>query len=515
MPLGLMSNHTPTTGQDSIEKVLLQAQESCKAEQWTAVIAACKTAIVHSQQCLKSKELEDGLGKDNLGLETQTADSSDGLSTDGLSTDGLSIEQTTAALHQAKGDLFKSQGDLAAAIASYQQAIEIDPTAAEIKTALGSAYITQAMLLQQAGDTAAATRHYLQALTQLPRLFAAYSRLRYNLMRYDIPSGNLLLQEIALSCQSILQKHPQILPAQITLSYAQTKLGHLTEAINGYRSITGAPENAERRAPDFIIVGAEKSGTTSLYQYMRSHPQFMPPVEKEIDFFDLEYSCGLDWYLSHFPPASGEIIQPPNRPKVDLDKTHWITGETSANYLYSDVAPARIYEHFPYIKIVAILRDPVNRTVSRYNMMVRNGAEKRSFSAAIAAEIAAIQQATAGDDIDWRVLNRCRHIGNSLYYYHLKRWLACFPREQMLVLRSEDLFNNPQQTMQQFYTLLGLNSSGSPQQYPRHNAGDYRPVDTDIRRQLTDFFAPHTQKLETLLNQSFHWKSTTAAGTAR
>ena len=153
----------------------------------------------------------------------------------------------------------------------------------------------------------------------------------------------------------------------------------------------------------------------------------------------------------------------------------------------------------------------MDRTVSRYNMMVRNGAEKRGFKVAIAEEISTIQQATAesesGNEIDWRALNRCRHIGNSLYYHHLKRWLALFPRQQLLVLQSEDLFAQPQQTMQQFYKLLGLDSDCPQQKYPQHNAGQYQPADADVRQQLSDFFATPNRQLETLLNQSFHWQS--------
>ena len=427
----------------------------------------------------------------------------------------------TAALHQAKGDLFKSQGDLTAAIASYQQALALDPNANEVKTALGSAYLAQAMLLQQSGDIAAATRQHLKALTQFPRLFNAYSRLRYNLLRYDIAEGSPLFQEVAETCQAILAKHPNILPAKITLAYALTKLGRSQNAIHCYRSITGSPDAASRRPPDFIILGAEKSGTTSLYQYLRSHPQFRPPVEKEIDFFDLEYRYGIDWYLSHFPPADIEAAEKRQTSQTETSKaeaslapTNWITGETSANYLYSDVAPARIFEHFPDIKLAVILRNPVDRTISRYNMMVRNGAEKRDFATAIAAEMATIQQATNGDDIAWRALNRCRHIGNSLYYHHLKRWLSLFSREQLIVLKSEDLFSQPEQTMQQFYSQLGIASDCLQQQYPPHNAGEYQPADSDIRQQLADFFIPYNHQLEALLAQSFSWQSTALSSAA-
>ena len=466
--------------QEKIRLALQQAQQNCDAAQWSATIAACEAAIAQCQKLIHPA--------------THSAASTN-------------PDRTAAALYQAKGDLFKKQGSLTEAIAAYQQALALNPEANEIATALGDLYLTQARQLQQSDETVAATHLYLKALTHAPRLFTAYSKLRYNLLRYDIPRGDPLLQAVVKTCQSILAKHPNIQPARITLAYALTKLNRLPQAIACYRSIATSPEDASRRAPDFIVIGAEKSGTTSLHQYLRSHPQVIPPVEKEIDFFDLEYSCGLDWYLAHFPPASSKLAEPDSPNQASLGQTHWITGETSANYLYSDVAPTRIFDCFPRVKLAVILRNPVDRTVSRYNMMVRNGTEKRDLATAMTAEIDIIQQATTGDNIAWKALNRCRHIGNSLYYHHLKRWLAVFPQEQLIVLQSEDLFEQPEQTMQQLYGQLGLASNRSPQKYPPHNTGEYQPANSEVQQQLATFFTPYNRKLEQLLNRSFRWET--------
>ncbi|MGC1305934.1 MAG: sulfotransferase [Phormidesmis sp.] len=492
----------------SIESALHQAQLDCQVGDWAAVVTACEAAIAQCRQCLSN----------------QTSDAQPGPN------------QAAAALHQAKGDLFKSQGELSAAIASYERALALSPKVAsdltvpersDLQTALGEIYCQQAQSLQQSGHALAATQAYLKALRHQPRLFTAYSRLRYNLMRYDIPRGDPLLKEVVGTCQTILAQHPDISPARLTLGYAFTRLGMLSAAIDCYRALSdltqrsrrldrqhldpqrlesAAARSPQRRAPDFIIIGAEKCGTTSLHQYLRQHPAVIPPIEKEIDFFDLEYSCGLDWYLAHFPASasSADALQ------TASSQTAWITGETSANYLYSDVAPARVFKHFPTIKLAVILRNPIDRTLSRYSMMVRNGAEKRSLKTAITAEITQIQQAITGEDIPWPILNRCRHVGNSLYYHHLKRWLALFSPAQLLVLKSEDLFARPQQTLQQFCHQLGLTADLPEQSYPQHNAGKYPSADADIRQQLADFFAPHNRQLETLLGQSFNWNIPTS-----
>lgn len=420
-----------------------------------------------------------------------------------------------AKLHLAKGDLFEKQGDIIRAIESYEQVLALQTQHKDLLKKIGSLYVEQTRQLKATGDVAGAARVYLQALEKHPRLFVAYNRLRYNLMRYDIAAHAPVLNEIVAGCQKIVEQQPELLPAQITLAYALTKLGKREDAIATYRraselfsrrqiekksadvdtaSLSFSPQQSK---PQFMIIGAEKSGTTSLYQYLRQHPDVLPSIEKEIDFFDMEYEQGVDWYLAHFPP----VIQ-------SSTSQQWITGETSANYLYSDTAPERMFEHFPDIKLAAILRNPIDRTVSRYSMMVRNGAEHRTLAEAVDEEISTIQDAVnrSADEqtIPWSVLNRCRHVGNSLYFYHLQRWLSLFPKEQLVVLKSEDLFSQPEQTLFKLYQEFGL-SAHTIEDYPKHNSGSYTPAEEEVRETLSAFFAPHTQKLEALLDRSFNW----------
>lgn len=380
---------------------------------------------------------------------------------------------------------------------------------AKIRLELGRAHFELGQQLKGQGKIEAAVRAYLQALQEHPRLFEVYNRLRYNLMRYEIAHRAAILNEIVSTCEQIVEQFPNLVQAHVTLGYALTKQGKREAAIERYRSICDRTirrqhpdpqlwEKAERRGPDYIIIGAEKSGTSSLYHYLRRHPAMLPPIEKEIDFFDMEYDQGLNWYLAHFPPM------PQSMPQSMPPSGNWLTGETSANYLYSQAAPQRILEHFPKVKLIVLLRDPIERTVSRYNMMVRNGAEKRSFKAAIQQEIQRLQMAIQGDKIHWQALNGNRHLGNSLYYYHLKRWLDYFPREQLLIVPSEALFNQPEKMLHQLYIKLGLEPNPQ-QEYPQYNAGSYEPIDTEIRQLLADFLTPPTRKLETLLDCSFNW----------
>ncbi len=403
------------------------------------------------------------------------------------------------------GDWEKVIGACESAIAQSRQCQQVD----QPKTPLPKQMSIQALLQKaedskQKGDIPEAVHAYLKALQIAPSTYSIYNRLRYNLMRYDLTEGDPLLQEIVDVCQEICDRLPTLQPAQVTLAYGLTKLGKTQAATACYRRTSDLAMKkrsgydavgSDRQSPDFMVIGAEKCGTTSLFQYLYKHPEILSPIEKEIDFFDTEYKQGLDWYLAHFPAVPRQS---------DASSSHIAAGETSANYLYHNLAPARVFEHFPNIQLIVLLRHPVDRTLSRYNMMVRNGSEKRTLEVAIAQELRQIRHATTPEGIPWTVLNRCRHIGNSLYYYHLQRWLTHFAREQLLVLPSEKLFAQPDQALGEICRTLRI---GPPpeQTYKNYNAGDYSAISPALRHQLNTFYQPHIDQLETLLSQSFSW----------
>jgi len=130
--------------------------------------------------------------------------------------------------------------------------------------------------------------------------------------------------------------------------------------------------------PDFIIIGVQRGGTTSLYKYMTKHPKIIPALKKEIHFFDNKFGKGLSWYESQFMQNPFFCLLKRKRKSEDT-----ITGEASPYYIYHPHVPKRISKILPNVKLIAILRNPIERAFSHYNHEVRLGAEKLSFEDAL------------------------------------------------------------------------------------------------------------------------------------
>lgn len=218
--------------------------------------------------------------------------------------------------------------------------------------------------------------------------------------------------------------------------------------------------------PSFLIIGARKSGTSSLFDYLLQHPDVRAPLWKETRFFDFGYQKGLAWYRAHFPRR-----EPGAR---------WITGEATTGYLSHPSCAERIACHLPDAKLVAILRNPVDRAISDWAHEQRRGAEQRSAREALGAPDPASP-----------------YVARSLYARQLRRYLGRFPRERLLVLRYEDFFAAPAEGYAELLRFLGLapfDDVRFEHLNPGRGAGD--EVDRDA---LRAFFRPHNRELEELV----------------
>ncbi len=247
-----------------------------------------------------------------------------------------------------------------------------------------------------------------------------------------------------------------------------------------------------RGLPDFLVIGAQKAGTTALYTYLRWHPTILGPFWKEVSFFDRHWTKGDAWYRGQLPLRSeGRIV-----------------GEASPSYIFHPLAPARVFSLVPDVRIVALLREPGDRAYSQYQHEVALGRERLSFEDALAAEDERLRGEVERLSADPRAFSRewwdHTYAARGLYAEQLERWLEFFPREQVFVLTTEEFGARPEETYASVLSFLGA-SPHSLRQYPRVFDRDYPPMHEETRRALTERFAEPNRRLERLLGRPLPW----------
>jgi hypothetical protein len=250
-----------------------------------------------------------------------------------------------------------------------------------------------------------------------------------------------------------------------------------------------------RVLPDFLVIGVMKGGTTSFFNYLAKHPQIHPPFRKEIKFFDIHYLQGLGWYRAHFPA----------RFKM---KAGTITGEATPYYIFHPTAPNRIAEVLPNVKLIALLRNPVDRAYSHYNHMTRVGREPLSFEEAIAKEAERLggEEEKIIADPRYSTFKHLHYsyLARGRYIEQLEKWFALFPREQLLILASEEIYTSPVTAYRKATKFLGV-SDWAPSDFKAYKQGVYEDMPEETRKRLIEYYRPYNQKLYDYLNRKFDW----------
>jgi hypothetical protein len=244
-----------------------------------------------------------------------------------------------------------------------------------------------------------------------------------------------------------------------------------------------------RQLPGFIIIGAQKSGTTSLLQYLRQHPNIGATHKKEVHFFSWWYEKGMDWYRAHFP-LEGEAP---------------VVGEASPSYLLHPGVPARVHAVLPDVKLIVMLRNPVDRAYSHHQMNARKGVDYLSFEEAIAKEPERLRL-NMGSDKDWRDSSFISYLSRGLYADQLEGWFDVFPRENIQVLKSEAFFADPERGLHETLDFLELPPLRL-ESYDVFNPGTYDDMTPETRERLRRYFAPHNQHLYELLGRDLGWEN--------
>jgi Sulfotransferase domain len=252
-----------------------------------------------------------------------------------------------------------------------------------------------------------------------------------------------------------------------------------------------------RTLPSFLIIGAQKCGTTSLFNYLLSHPAISRAWVKEIHYFDVYYNKGFPWYQAHFPL----FFRPSSRPIAP------ITFEATPSYLFFPDVAQRVWQALPNIKIIIMLRHPVDRAYSHYHHQKRHHRETRSFDEAMTASQLLFEQSQGVDFQPHSTYMQSSYVARSIYAPQIKQWLRYFPRKQILFIRSEDFYLDPDQVLQQVFAFLLLPSHLiSPEVYrQKYLAFGYESVEASTKLEWCRYFEPHNQALYDLLQRDFEW----------
>lgn len=248
------------------------------------------------------------------------------------------------------------------------------------------------------------------------------------------------------------------------------------------------------QAPDFLIIGAQKAGTTSLYNCLKQHPAVSPARKKEIHYFSQFYRKGLAWYLEHYPLRDDEQL----------------SGEASPFYLFHPQSARRIAEVYPHIKLIVMLRDPVERAISHYHQQHRRGHEKLPMLAAFEQEPKRIGKAweklLRDEQTSASLLQQCSYLKRGEYLSQLQRYEQYFPARQIHLIESRDFFNQPQDTLQLLYHFLEIDPDFVPADLWPRKPGLYADTDPTILNYLHHYFKPHNEALFRHLGRTFPWK---------
>jgi hypothetical protein len=241
------------------------------------------------------------------------------------------------------------------------------------------------------------------------------------------------------------------------------------------------PHQGDPPKVNFLICGTQKGGTTSLDSYLRQHPEICMAEYKELHFFDSEKNFlypNPDYSVYHdaFQPSTDQVI----------------LGETTPAYMYWYSAPKRIWEYNPQMKLILLLRNPIERAYSHWNMQRERGYDELPFVEAIKAE-----ENRRRDSLPFQN-RRFSYLDRGFYSEQINRLRAFFPDEQILILKSESLSQDPQQTLQEIYNFLGVTVVKNTEVFT-HQARAYQTsMDKEVHSILTDIYYLEILKIEKL-----------------
>lgn len=267
-----------------------------------------------------------------------------------------------------------------------------------------------------------------------------------------------------------------------------------------------------RGLPNVFILGATKSGSSSLTSILWQHPAHVSPVTKEHMYLqklphfhsNYEFHPWAAFLWGRYRNGHATYSLAGYRKFFPLGmRMRWrryrlgngFTSECDPFNLYCPVAMDRIHTFADAPKFIIALRDPIDRAFSDYNMHATRGKQKKTFEQAIEDELAGTEKRF-----------RFRYLNQGIYEPHIQRWLEQFPRESFFILSAEDLFENPTEITRQMFEFLDLPQPPSALDLSPKNVGEYaKRMEPATRRKLAEYFRPHNERLYALLGRDLGW----------
>jgi hypothetical protein len=246
-----------------------------------------------------------------------------------------------------------------------------------------------------------------------------------------------------------------------------------------------------RQDPDFLIIGAMKCGTTFLYHYLNEHPEIEMSRVQEVNYFSRHYYRSKWYYRSFFPFKSKGMK----------------SGESGIHYIFDPRCAARIKKDLPNTKIILLMRNPIDRAQSHYNQ-IHTIDPANDFEHAIELEqerIGRLQEKIANSKYYTSVEYETYSYANrGLYFEQLSIWLKHYKLEELLIIKSEDMYADPKKVFERVYKHIGV-SVNFPKNIKPQNSREYEPMSVSLRNKLKAFYAEDSKKLVALLGDNFKW----------
>ncbi|UPK74327.1 sulfotransferase [Nocardioidaceae bacterium SCSIO 66511] len=262
------------------------------------------------------------------------------------------------------------------------------------------------------------------------------------------------------------------------------------------------PTAFARLEPTFLIVGAQRCGTTSMFKTLIQHPDVVRPfLRKGIHYFDKNYDRGQSWYRGHFPLRAGAMLRGARGTKH--------TGESSPYYMFHPHAVTRIARDLPDVRLLMLLRDPVERAYSAHAHEYARGFETLDFEAAIAAEPGRLegewQRIEDDPTYDSPQIQHNAYLSRGRYIEQIERVVAEVGRERLLLVDSGDFFTSPEPVFEQVRKFLGLRPAVTIS-FERHNARPRSALDDRLRTDLRRQFEPWDTRLAEWWGHTPSWR---------